>query len=140
MRRTRGTPDRSVQGFTLIEMLVALMILGVLMSVVITAITGNTSLNTQTELRSQAAVAAEQILDIARTKDPANMPTSGSEAAVSVLVGGHTFLVTLSYCTTATYCTGTARQLLSQASYASKVLFRVETVFTSVNSAGNATN
>ncbi|GGR26652.1 type II secretion system protein [Deinococcus ruber] len=140
MRQPRGESNRGVQGFTLVEMLVALMLLGILMGVVITAIGSNTSLNSQTELRSQAAVAAEQVLDTARTKDPATMPTSGSDAAVNVVVGGHAFSVTLSYCTNITYCTGTARQLLAQASYASKTLFQVETVFTSVNSTANATN
>ena len=137
---SKNSAQGRAQGFTLVEMLVALLILGVLMGVVITAISSNTSLNSQTELRSQAVVAAQQVLDTARTRDPATMPTSGSDAAVSVLVGGHPFSVTLSYCTNPTYCTGTARQLLAQASYAGRSLFSVETVFTSVNSTANATN
>ena len=134
---TAQNPRRS-QGFTLVEMLVALLILGLLLSVVLTAIASNTSLNSQTELRSQAAVAAQRLLDEQRNQSA--WKASGSDPAVDVAVGGHTFQVTLSYCTNPSYCTDTARQIVSQASYNNKVLFSVETVFTSINSTANATN
>lgn len=123
------------QGFSLVELLGALAVLGIIVGVMLTAIIGNTQLNTRTEQNAQATVAAQQVLDDARTSDPSSMPLSGAKAAETVNVGGRDYKVTLRYCvSTPNYCSGNARQIQAKVEYGGKNIFTVETVFTSVNS------
>ncbi|WP_019012563.1 type IV pilus modification PilV family protein [Deinococcus aquatilis] len=123
------------QGFSLVELLVTLAILGIIIGVMLTAIASNTQLNTKTEQSAQATVAAQQVLDDARTSDPSSMPLSGAEPTETVNVGGRNYKVTLRYCVpTPNYCSGNARQIQVTVQYGSKTIFTVETVFTNVNS------
>lgn len=125
-------------GFTLVEMLLALLVLGLMMSVVLPAIGSNAAINTRSELRTQASLAAQRVLDEARTRDPVSLPMSGSAPPALVNVGGRTFQVTLSYCTVPAYCSGSARQLRAGVSLNGADVLGVETVYTSVNSVVNA--
>lgn len=128
-------PKHAEQGFSLIELLATLAVLGIIIGVMLTAIASNTQLNSKTEQNSQATVAAQQVLDDTRTADPSSLPLSGATAPKTVNVGGRDYTVTLRYCVpTPNYCSGNARQIQATVQYASKTLFTVETVFTSVNS------
>lgn len=123
------------QGFSLVELLVTLAILGIIIGVMLTAIASNTQLNSRTEQNSQATVAAQQVLDDTRTLDPSTLPLSGAASPKTVTVGGRDYKVTLRYCVaTPNYCKGSARQVQATVEHGSKTLFSVETVFTSVNS------
>ncbi|MFB9993201.1 prepilin-type N-terminal cleavage/methylation domain-containing protein [Deinococcus oregonensis] len=123
------------QGFSLVELLVTMAILGIIIGVMLTAIASNTQLNSKTEQTAQATVAAQQVLDDTRTSDPSTLPLSGADPVDIVNVGGRDYKVTLRYCVpTPNYCSGNARQIQATVEYGGKPLFTVETVFTNVNS------
>ena len=126
--------NQRTQGFTLAEMIVAISILGIILTTVVSAFLGNNAINTRTEQNGQAAVAVQRVIDGIRSTDPASLPSSGSSVPTTVTIGGRAYAVTLTYCSPATYCTTNARQIKADVTLNGAKIFTVETVFTSVGS------
>lgn len=122
------------QGFTLIEMLVAMGILAVVTTVLLGGMLSTVSLNSKSEQTTQAAVAAQRTIDGIRATDPASLPSTGSSAPKTITIGGQTYTVTLTYCNPADYCTVNARRIRADVTLNNKVIFTAENVLTSVGS------
>ena len=67
----------SENGFTLVELLVAISIFAIVMATVIQGITYNAQVNNMTEARGEAVVVTRQVLDDYRGRT--SLPSSGTE-------------------------------------------------------------
>ena len=122
------------QGLSIVEVLVALAIIGIILTTVFTGLLSNALLNDKTEQKSGGAIAVQRVLDATRVGDPKDLPSSGTSAAQSIVVNNRTYQVYTDYCTVAQYCTASARSLRVRAQFGSVDVASAETVYTSVNS------
>ncbi len=126
---------------SLLEVLIALLVISLVLSFAINGLLGNASVNNRSEVSSGAATAVRRVLDRTRASDPVTLPTSGTSAPESVMVGSRTYTVYTDYCVQPEYCTGSARSLRVRARFgASGDLVSTDTVFTSVSSQSSAEN
>lgn len=118
-------------GFSLVEVLVALGILGIVMAGVAPSFIFHMKTISRNELRSAGIAAAQQVLDEIRTLDPATLPTSGSDTPETVVVNNKSFSVTTSYCQEPTFCLTTrTRHLNILVTYQDEEIYEIETVYT----------
>jgi type II secretory pathway pseudopilin PulG len=115
---------------SLIEALLAIVILGIALASVAQAFITQRTMNELNEQRSGAAAAAQQAMESLRRQDPASMPTSGSSSPQTITVDGRDYQVVTSYCVASTYCGAGSRHLRLEVSFAGRDLFDVETVYT----------
>ncbi|AWN23202.1 hypothetical protein DKM44_08165 [Deinococcus irradiatisoli] len=126
-------------GMSLLEVLIALLVISLVLSFAISALLGNASLNDKSEVTSGAAAAVRRVLDRTRAADPSTLPSSGTSEPENVTVGNRTYTVYTDYCVQPEYCTASARSLRVRARLgASGDLVSTDTVFTSVSSQGSA--
>lgn len=122
---------RKAAGFSLLEVLVSLSLFSVVSAIMATSFTTHQDFNTQSALRTAAAMAAQQVLDTTRVEDPASLPTYGSSAAENVTIGTKTFQVVTTYCPISTYCSSAnIRHLRLEVSYNGDLQYEVDTVYT----------
>lgn len=121
---------RGEQGFSILEVLVSVGIFSVFALAVAQTFVYQMKTNSGSEIRSQAVQAAQLVFDRMRTEDASAMPTTGSSAPETVTVDGRPFVVTVSYCKIAAYCTTTTiRHLRAEVSYLNKKRYEVDTVY-----------
>ncbi len=126
------------QAFSLIEMLVSISILGFVLSAFHTSLTQASNSIKNAEIKSEAQIAGQQILDVVRLSNPATLPSSTtSTAAQNIVVGNTTYQVTVTYCRNLTYCppttTNDTRHVAVDVRYNNQLIFEVESVFTKLN-------
>ena len=118
------------QGFTIIEVMVALGIFGVVSAMMATTMVQLQRTNYENEIRSGSYAAAQLVLDDLRSQNISNLPTSGSGALQNVVISGRTYAVTPSYCVTASECTSVnIRGIRVSVSYKSQLKYLVNTVY-----------
>lgn len=120
----------SERGFTLLEALVALAILGITLAAMVPSFQTFLDANSFTEERSNGVAAAQEIMEALREADPASLPSSGSSPVQAVVVGQHEYEVVVHYCVEAQYCNAATRHLLLEVSFAGDTIYTVESVFT----------
>lgn len=119
------------RGFTLIEVMIAVAIFGLVIAGMAPAFAAHIRFNTESELRSNAIAAAQHTLDELRFEDVTSMPSSGSVGPTNVVVGDKTFQVVRTFCGTASYCTSNRiRHIRVEVSYRERVIYGIETVYT----------
>lgn len=118
------------RGFTLIEVMVALSIFSIVSAGMLPAFLTYLKYNVNAQVKTEAALAAQEVLDEKRVEDPSDMPTSGSDPAQTVLIGNHSFDVTVSYCENTAYCAIDTRHLAVDVTYKGEVIYALETVYT----------
>jgi prepilin-type N-terminal cleavage/methylation domain-containing protein len=121
------------QGFTLVEVIVAMTIFVIAITLIVPAFTSFLSVNSSNEQQTQAVRAAQQVLDRVRLQDPTSLPITGSSPVQSVTVGGHPYQVVVVYCYTPAYCGSGSRDLEVEVSDNGKLLFSAETAYTQVS-------
>jgi prepilin-type N-terminal cleavage/methylation domain-containing protein len=114
------------KGFTLIEALLAVAILGIALVGILPSFVTLLDANTLSEERSDAVAAAQLVMEDLRQTDPLSMPTSGSSAMTLVTVGGREYETVVSYCVDATYC----RHVTVDVSFGGRTVYSVESVYT----------
>ena len=119
-------------GFTLIETIIAIAILGLTLSFIIPAIVSNLRINNRSETRSYAIIASQRILEVLRAVNPQNLPVTGTGTAINVILGGKTYVATPTYCSISTYCTTTSRYVQVKVTLDTELLYTVETVFSRI--------
>lgn len=132
----KGRRNSREAGFSLLEAVVAVAVFGVVLAAVIPAFIYYAQTNLNSQRRTEAVVAAQQIVDGLRQTDFSLWPASGT---VTSLAGGNTdYQATLTYCTgTLNLCNDGARHLRVEVSKGAKVYYRVETVYTTFNTEFN---
>lgn len=131
MDKKRFNYFRKQGGFTLIEVLFSITLFGVILIGLIPAFVFQLRMNTLSELRSNAAMAAQAKLDELRFTNITDIPASGSSAEEDIAIGDRVFQVITHYCETAAYCaTGNNRQVRVAVTYNGEPQYAVETVYT----------
>lgn len=118
------------KGFSLVESLVALAILGITLAALVPAFQAFLDANSVSEERSNALAAGQQAMEMMRHKDPSSLPSSGSSAAQIITVGAHEFEVIAHYCVKPSYCGTDTRHVVMDVGFAGKDIYEIETVFT----------
>jgi prepilin-type N-terminal cleavage/methylation domain-containing protein len=120
-------------GFTLLESLVAVAILGIVLSAILPTFLTYLDANTMSEERTGALAAAQETMEQLRQLDPATLPNSGSSPLQVVSVGQRDFEVMTHFCTANQFCGDDRRHLLVEVSYGGRTVYSVESVFTTLN-------
>ena len=120
---------RSQRGFTLVEVLVSLSIIGLLAAFLSPVFVMQSKFNTTSELKSLAVNATDRQIDLMRLTDPATMQSTGTTTS-TITVGGKAFSVKVDYCVVSSYCSSVTRHLKFTTSYRGKTYHATETVFT----------
>ncbi|TDE84806.1 prepilin-type N-terminal cleavage/methylation domain-containing protein [Deinococcus sp. S9] len=118
-------------GFTLMEVLVSLVIVGIIVTVVLASMTSAFNLNQGAERKTEAAFVAQDKIDSLKRLDPAALPLSGREDS-PVSVKGRSYLVRVTYCLTPAYCQNNNRDVGIEVRAGDALLFSGETVMTQV--------
>jgi prepilin-type N-terminal cleavage/methylation domain-containing protein len=118
------------RGFSLMEVLFALVLFSIAVSALFPAFLGHVRFNNFSEVRSASYAAAQVVLDDIRLSDPSTLPSSGSDAARDVQVGPRSFSVVVSYCEDPTYCDLETRFVTARVSYRGEQVYEVSTVYT----------
>ncbi len=129
------------KGFTVLEVLVALALLAVVIASASSSLVTHQSYNHDGEVRSEAAIAAQTVLDEIRQLDIKTLPTSGFEnPRIKTLNSNRPYSVVVTYCANLTLCSSnTVRHLSVEVKHRDKVVYNTETVFTDLGTPGNST-
>lgn len=122
--------SRNEKGFSVIEALMGIFLLGIVLTGVLPAFLSFLDANTYSEQASDSVSAAQQMLERLRLQDPASMPTSGADSAVIIPVGGREYEVINSYCVNPAFCGAGSRHITVEVNYGGEPRFVVESVFT----------
>jgi len=120
----------NARGFSLVEGLMALAILGVVMAAIIPTFTTYQDTNRRNEERTGAVAVAQQVLEAQRRLDPSFFPESGPAPAETVSLDGRDYEVIVSYCEVPEFCSLNSRHLMVEVSYDGRRLYSAESVFT----------
>jgi prepilin-type N-terminal cleavage/methylation domain-containing protein len=117
------------RGFTLLEALIAMAILGIVLAGLVPSFQSFMNANSLSEERSNAVAAAQQIMEGLRQVDPSTLPSSGTSAVQAVTIGSHEYEVVANYCVESSYCSSAARQIVLEVNFAGKTVYTVESVY-----------
>lgn len=123
---------RRVGGFTLMEALVALTIVGIAIAVTTATLITNLKSNRHAEVIFEGAQAAQTVIDDIRYLEVEYLPTTGTFGPREVTANSRRiFEVFTTYCSDAQYCaTSTVRQIAFRVAYQGKTVYETQTVFT----------
>ncbi len=117
------------QGFSLVEAIAALTILAVVLGFAGPLFINQRINNVNSEIRTGAVAASQQILDRLRQTDPTTMPSSGHQTE-SVSTMGHAYDAAVYYCENASFCGTTSRHIRVEVRNNGKTVHTAETVYT----------
>jgi len=121
---------RSERGFTIIEVMVALGMFGVVSAMMATSMVQMQRTNYENEIRSNAYAAAQLVLDDYRSQNISLLPSTGNAPVQNIVISGRTFQVTPTFCLTPSDCTSTnVRGIRASVSYRNQVRYFVDTVY-----------
>jgi len=118
------------RGLTLIEGLIALGLLSIALISLLPTFQTLIDANTFSEERSNSLAAAQEVMEALRHQDPASLPDSGSSGIQVVTIGNQEYEVVTHFCQRDEYCGPDVRHIVVEVSYAGKVVYAIETVFT----------
>jgi len=129
-------PDSRTAGLTLIEVLVAFIVLGVALTALLSAMLSNTALNTEVSRRSEAIRVSEAVLEGYRQSgDYGSLRTTRTNTVTS---GGTTFSTVSTFCPadapSSMPCSTSAVYIRVEVKYGNKVLHKADTYYTSFGS------
>ncbi len=118
------------RGFTLVEAVTAIGILGLVMVGILMSFTTQMHANTRSEARTGAISAAQIRMEDLRRDDPASLPNVGQSAPQVHMVGNLRYEVITLYCSRPTYCDTASRHLIVEVYHQGRKVYEVETVYT----------
>ena len=119
-------------GFTLVETLIAMAIIGVVLVAMLPAFITYFDSNTRNELRTGGIEAAQFVVESLRRDDPSTLPSSGSSAIQVVTVGERDYETITHYCVQTSYCATNARHLIIEVRHGGQEIYSIETVYTAL--------
>ena len=125
-------------GTSLMEVLVSISLLGIVTTVFITSSLSMSRMLSNAETKSQAVLAAQEVLESLRQEKTSSMPSTLTvESPVDIDLNGRTYQVTITYCEDSQYCMSNAatgllgsRHIKAEVSFNNKIFYEIETVFT----------
>lgn len=117
-------------GFSVLEGLIALAILGIVLSSVLNVFVDFMQVTTRNEARSGAIAAAQIQIEASRQEDPVDMPTSGVLGPSYIAVDDREYEVFTRYCELSAFCGAESRHVVIEVSYGGKTIYTTESVFT----------
>lgn len=120
----------SERGFSLVEVLLAVALVGVVVMGVVPAFIVCKETNSRNEVRSGALAAAQQVMEEYRHAAPESLPSSGSSPTQVVTVGERDYEVIAYYCVASAWCDTQSRHVTIEVSFGNETLLTVESVFT----------
>jgi prepilin-type N-terminal cleavage/methylation domain-containing protein len=138
IRNLRST-TKLVRGFTIIETLIALVIIGIAVAAASSTLITNLKSNRHGQLAFEGAQAAQTIIDQLRYDTVANMPTSGSDSVRQVTSQtNRRYDVYVSYCADNTFCSSNnVRQLSIDVKHNDITVYTTQTIFTQFGAASD---
>ena len=139
---------RKTAGIGLVEVILAIAILGIVLVSIVPSFLLYLQVNTNSEIRSQAVVLAQQAMERLRLLDPSTLPKSGTyspfadfasepqpceeeSSACTRTADGRTFTVKASFCPDSPDpCSGNARLIRVEVDFNGRKVYEVETVYT----------
>ena len=122
----------SRQGFTLIEALVALAVLGIVAGSIVPSITGLLGTNNNERTRRDAVAVARSVVRELHAGGIANLPLAGSEQR-QINLNGRSYTVRVDYCLKSTFCVAaTTRHLNLEVNHAGRSRYTAETVISTI--------
>jgi type IV pilus modification protein PilV len=118
------------RGFTLIEVMIAMAILGIGLAAMAPLFLYHLQINNRSELQSGAVAVAQQVLDTLRLQNPLTLPSSGSTTPQNIVMGGRTYQATTTFCAITTYCNAGSRHIQVEVKFRGKTLYTTDTVYT----------
>lgn len=119
---------RDSKGFTLVELLAAMSILGVLLMGVMMTSLNNLRSNRNMQLRYEAVQAAQTVIDDLRFND---ISTLGTAIHRTVPIGARSYTVDVKFCEISAFClSDEIRHISVEVEYDSKQIYKTDTVFT----------
>ncbi|MFB9993431.1 prepilin-type N-terminal cleavage/methylation domain-containing protein [Deinococcus oregonensis] len=129
-------PDSRTAGLTLIEVLVAFMVLGIALTALLSAMLSNTALNTDVTRRAEAIRVSEVVLEGYR--QAGNYGTLRNTRTDTITSGGTTFNTLSTFCPldapSSMACSSSAVYIRVEVKYGNKVLHKADTYYTSFGS------
>lgn len=123
----------SGRGFSILEVLVSIALFGAVSAFVHTSILTHIKINWENQIRSEAILVAQQVLDELRATDPETMPTNGYHDR-EVIVGTRPFQVRTHFCKNVSYCESPfSRHLTCEVSYSGALRYSTQTIYTQLN-------
>ena len=118
------------QGFSLLELLVSLVIFECVIAGTMKEVVNYSLTSRDNQLRTEAAGAAQIVLDDLRSQDPGTLPESGDGPSTEVAIGNHRFQVSQSYCSIPSVCTSLGiRHIRVRVSRNNKIWYTVDTAY-----------
>lgn len=145
-QNTTGTEiselHQRTRGFSLIETLVALGILGVVIAAASASLMQNLYQNHRAEILFEGVHAAQTVLDDLRFEDISTLPKTGTDSPRTVTSQSkRQYKVYVTYCKTSQYCSSeSVRQLHVRVEFKSRTVYETETVFTEFGSSADDDN
>ena len=125
-------------GTSLMEVLVSISMLGIVTTVFLTSSLSMSRMLSEVETKSQAVLAAQEVIEPLRQQKPSSMPSSLTvDSPVDVNLNGRVYQVEITYCEEPQYCTSNAatgfsvsRHIKAEVMFNNQSYYEVETVFT----------
>jgi len=129
------------KGFSLLEVLIAVVLFSIILLSASGAQRQYLKSNHVGEIKSEAAHAAQNVIDLLRQRDVLTMPTTGVDDTRQVLMNSkRTYDVDVAYCTNPTHCTtNEVRQIYVAVYWKDDLIYETETVFTNLGAAASKT-
>ena len=119
------------RGFTLIEVMAAMLIFSVLLGGLAPVFVAQLQRNTNSEIRTGAVSAAQFTLDEYRLIDPTTLPSTGTQGPDDLEINGRTYQITTTFCAEASFCaSANNRHLTVEVDYRGDAIFSTQTVYT----------
>lgn len=107
--------------------MVAISILSIVLATTTASFVANLRKNFDAQLKFEAILAAQHVLDELRFRDVTTLTTPFSE---NVTLNNRTYVVAISYCKIASFCpTEESRQIVADVSYKGRALYETDTVY-----------
>ena len=123
----------SQSGFTIVEVLVALMIMSIVIAFSTASFVFSSRSNHNAEIRSEASQAGQTVLDEIRRLPVEQMRTSGTETRNVNVNSARRYSVQVNYCSNGTYCSSNeVRQMSVTVTRNNETVYKTETVYTNL--------
>ena len=121
------------RGMSLVESLLALTLMGVVLTALLAAFVVMLDVNTRDDQRTLALAAAQQVLEQRRRADVSTLPSAGTSDVALVTIGSREFEVVEHYCTLPEYCGDETRHVLVEVSYGGRQIVNASSVYTQLH-------